>query len=143
MASDIVQPQAINDFRVEIDNSKCNQPVTQMRLALIRTISVHLDKFHPVDDVVATQTSDGGLANKVVNEDFEMKTPAEFREAHSFNMPDKSIRKVSILAPSHRGQLITISYRYELRIWHKASFGGDNLTKIDYPIKVACPSPSF
>ncbi len=143
MASDTVEPQAVNDFRVEIDNSKCNQAVTQIRLALVRTISAHLDKFYPVDDVVATETSKGGPANKVINQDFEIKTPSEFREAHSFNMPNGSKKYVSILAPSHRGQLMTVSYRYELRIWHKASFGSDNLTTIDYPVKVACPSLNF
>ena len=64
MGSDIVAPMSINDCRVQIDNSRSKDTVTQIRLALVRNISsVYKDKFHPVEDVVATATAKGGPAN--------------------------------------------------------------------------------
>ena len=60
MASDIVAPMTLNECIVELDNSLSNKAVTAVRLALIRTITTNMDKFHPVEDVVATATSKGG-----------------------------------------------------------------------------------
>ncbi len=63
MASDIVAPMTHNDCIVELDNSRCNKAITGVRLALIRTITTYMDKFYPVEDVIATATSKGGPAN--------------------------------------------------------------------------------
>ena len=63
MGSDIVAPMSINECKVEIDNTRCKDAVTQIRLTLKRSVSsVFKDKFHPVEDVVATAISSGGPA---------------------------------------------------------------------------------
>ena len=142
MGSNLVFPMTINDFIICIDNSNCNQAVTQIRIALVRTVKASLSNFKPIDDVIATATSKGGQANQFIEQQLELPTPAEFKEPHSFNMPDGSTKYGSLLAPTNSGSLFSISYHYEIRVWHHASFGSDDVTIMEYPVTIACPSPN-
>lgn len=69
----------------------------------------------------------------------QLMTPREVHEQHPFNTDDGKTQYGSILAPTYAGKIINVSYVYELRVWHHASFGSDSLSMITIPVTVACP----
>jgi len=133
-------PNAINDFKVLIDNTKQSAAVTAIRLALVRTFKVKSGHFTEVTDEIAHVTSNGGPRNQKIQVDLEVQTPAEHTEDHMFNMPDGSTKYGSFLAPSFEGELFSVAYHYELRIWHDRTFG-DALTMMQIPITIVCQTP--
>jgi len=141
MGSNIMSPNAINDFKVLIDNTKHSAAVKAIRLALVRTFKVKSNNMTEVTDEIANATSKGGPSNQKILIDLEVQTPSEHTEPHMFNMPDGSAKYGSFLAPSFEGQLFSVAYHYELRIWHETTFGGDALTMMQIPITIVCQTP--
>ena len=70
-------------------------------------------------------------------------TPTEVIERHAFNTKDGSTRYGSVIAPTYSGLMIKISYNYELRVYHKALVGSDNVTLLEIPITVVSLTPAF
>ena len=103
MGSSIMAPNAINDFKVLIDNTKQSADVTAIRLALVRTFKVKSGNMTEVTDEIANVTNKGGHSNQKINVELEVQTPAEHTEPHMFNMPDGSTKYGSFLAPSYEG----------------------------------------
>ena len=64
-------------------------------------------------------------------------------EKHAFNTNDGKTRYGSVLMPTYSGAMIKVSYGYEVRVYHKATVGSDNVTMIEIPVTVACTTPSL
>ena len=95
------------------------------------------------DEEIAHETHRGGPNNQVITTTLQIPTPTEFLEPHMFNYEDGRTKYGSVLAASYEGGVIKISYQYELRIYHHASFGSDSLSTIQIPVTMACPQGNF
>ena len=66
-------------------------------------------------------------------------TPDTISESHTFGNDEHKVG--SKLAPSYQGKLISVSYNYEVRVWHHATFGSDDVSLLEIPVIVACETP--
>ena len=148
MATNVIASQVHNQFQLNIDNTKCSNNVSNIRASLVRSVVVVLNESEEVlkidKEEVASATSAGG-ANKgqnfMINQ--PMISPTEIIEKHAFNTNDGSTRYGSVLTPTYSGPMIKVSYGYEVRVYHKAMVGSDNVTVIEIPVTVSCLTPSF
>ena len=142
MASDLVAPSTENHFQIKVDNTQMRQHITGLRLSFVRSVRASIDQkktlINVVKEELANTTHQGGPNGQVLALALPLTSPHEVKEKHIFNTTDGSSKYGSILAPTYHGRNIIISYEYELRIWHKASLGSDDLTLISMPVTVAC-----
>ena len=82
-----------------------------------------MESIRVSDEEVGSTTNGGGAPATMIKFDMAMTTPREVHENHPFNTDDGKTQYGSLLAPTYLGNIIVISYAYELRIWHHASFG--------------------
>ena len=146
MASDLVAPTVPNNFHVAIDNTHCSHEVTNVRIDLVRNTIVTHNGENVIEvkkePVGTAGTTKGGPKNQHLMMTIPVITPSEIVEKHTFNMGNGKTRYGSVTAPTYSGQLVNVSYGYELRVWHKATVGKDNVTLIEIPVTVACLTPN-
>ena len=69
MFRNVIFPQFINEFRVKIDNTKCSQAVTAVRLSLARTVNAgpfaH-ESIKVCNEEVGSDTNGGGAPNELI-----------------------------------------------------------------------------
>ena len=145
MASNVVAPSVQNYFQIKIDNSQMKQNISHVRLSFVRSVRAGNGGQKSLisvakEELVAT-TDGGGPKGQVIAIALPLATPNEVKEKHSFNTTDGSQRYGSVIAPSYQGRNVFVTYEYELRIWHKASIGSDDLSYMSLPVTVACMTP--
>mgnify|MGYP000091226995 CR=1 FL=1 len=97
-----------------------------MRLSLARTVVAgqhECNQIKVVNEEVGSETHSGGAHNEMIEISMQLMTPRDVQEKHPFNTDDGKTQYGSILAPTYSGKIIKVSYVYELRVWHHASFG--------------------
>ena len=130
MVRDVIYPQCINEFKVKIDNTRYSSAVKVVRLSLVRTVFAGANSVESIkvcNEEVCSVTNGGGAPAAMLKFDMQLITPTEVNEKHMFNTDDGRTQFGSLLAPTFKGKIIEISYAYELRIWHHASFGSDSV----------------
>ena len=113
---------------------------------MARTVKVGSNKNESItvsNEEVGSATHEGGAASTMIEFVMTMTTPTDIVEKHAFNTDDGKTQYGSIIAPTYTSDNIEISYCYELRIWHHASFGSDSLEIITFPVTVVCPEGGF